>query len=69
MRGRLVERLKARLGQIEGRSVRDTWTGKRVAKAIPTRPVPAPSSRMWGKEAEGEGQDARAERHGSREMR
>lgn len=34
---------------MEGRSVRRVVVAKRAEAARPTRPVPAPSSRMWGR--------------------
>ena len=46
----LAMMFRERLGQISGRSVRSTWTAEMEAAAMPTRPVPAPSSRTreWG---------------------
>ena len=44
-RGSLVKRLRVRFGTMEGRSVSATFAGKSRAAAIPTRPVPEPSSR------------------------
>lgn len=40
---------------MEGRSVRWVRVAKRAEAARPTRPVPAPSSRMWGRVGGGEG--------------
>lgn len=39
--------LCVRFGTISGRSVRWVVVSKREDAAMPTRPVPAPSSRMW----------------------
>ena len=44
--GVLAKILLDRFGQISGRSVRSTWMAKMEAAAMPTSPVPAPSSRM-----------------------
>ena len=40
--------LRWRFGRMEGRSVRSVWVEKRAEAARPTRPVPAPSSRVRG---------------------
>ena len=45
-RGAFVSMLCWRFGRMEGRSVRWMWVAKRAEAARPTRPVPAPSSRM-----------------------
>ena len=49
VRGAFCEMLCWRFGRMEGRSVRWVVVAKRAEAARPTRPVPAPSSRMWGR--------------------
>lgn len=51
VRGAFRVMLCWRFGRMEGRSVRWVIVAKRAEAARPTRPVPAPSSRMWGRGA------------------